>query len=718
MLRLKALATSVMSRKFWVASLALLALALLGGSIYALGQSSGDQGVLYLALINFNLILISLFFIYLGRRFVVLFLERKRGLVGARLHVRLLAIFSFLAVSPAIFVAVFSVIFLNLGIESWFSNRVTGALDGSLEVAQAYFEEHGNRLMSETRSLAADHTLRDPTFLLDTATLEDILRRERQNRNLAEVSLYSFDGDLIAHAGDLPPASRNELLQIFNQSKPESRLFADYEDGRIVAATPVANSGYLIMTRWVTPAVLNHLDRTRAAYQEYYDLRSEREKVRVVFTLFFVLLAVVILVGAMWSGFSLATRIVKPVTDLVGATNKVREGDLTARVKPEDDDEIGVLGQAFNQMTERLQENRDLLESKNRELDERRRTIEAVLTGVSAGVMNLDEEGVVKLANRSARDLFGLRIGGNISRHSEEIYKLVMEAIASEQEIMSRQVKMDKDGVTHTLLVRCVVQGRSGREQAVVVTFDDITTLISAQRVAAWADVAQRLAHEIKNPLTPIQLSAERLKRKYSEQIQEGKDIFLGLTKTIVDQVGDMRQMLNEFSDFARMPAAVFARVDVNEIIDELMLMQREARPDFSFKVDRPKEPQWISGDRAHLKRALTNIVENAVNAISEDVEKKSQGAIKIVVEKQQSGKITISVIDNGPGLPAEIETEKLFDPYVTTRKNGTGLGLSIVRKVVDEHQGAVRLIRRTPRGTRVEMTFPAYDNEENNNVV
>jgi two-component system nitrogen regulation sensor histidine kinase NtrY len=272
-----------------------------------------------------------------------------------------------------------------------------------------------------------------------------------------------------------------------------------------------------------------------------------------------------------------------------------------------------------------------------------------------------------------------------------------------------RQIKFEKDNATRTLLVRMVAQGRDG-EGAVVVTFDDITAMLSTQRLAAWADVAQRLAHEIKNPLTPIQLSAERIKRKYGKQIIEDKELFSNLTDTIVHQVGDMRQMLNEFSDFARMPAAKFARIDVVDVIDEALTLQKEARTDFNFELHAPKEKLFISGDRNHLQRAITNIFENAINAISEETEKNDAGSIKVVVEKTQSGKITISVIDNGPGLPADVEVEKLFDPYITKRKNGTGLGLAIVKKVVDEHQGSVKLIRQKTRGTKVELIFPLYE--------
>ena len=698
-----------------VAVTVMAALGSLVASLLALASSPGSRGVMYLALINFNLVLIALFIIYMGRRFLLLFLDRKSGLVGARLHVRLLGIFSFMAVLPALVVAVFSVVFLNLGIEAWFSNRVTSALDGSLEVAQAYFEEHGNRLLTEAKSLARDPTISDPTFLIDPESIEEALRQERKARNLAEVTVYSSKGKLIAHAGDLAPTVSQELLEVLNEPGFTARLFADYKEGRIVAVAAINPDAYLVLTRWIAPAVLNHMDRTREAYQEYYELRSERGRVRIMFTLFFAVTTTIVLAGAIWAGLSLASRIVRPVTDLVHASNRVREGDLNVQVEVIDDDEIGALATAFNQMTASMAENQSLLESKNRELDERRRTMEAVLTGVSAGVMSVDFKGIVRLANKTARETLGVRAGGRLSTYNAELGEMFQQFVDGESEVSARQLKhLDDEGVKRTLLVRMVGQDTIGRGiRSVVVTFDDITALLSAQRVAAWADVARRLAHEIKNPLTPIQLSAERLQRKYGHEIQTDNTIFKSLTQTIVHQVEEMRQMLNEFSDFARMPAAVFGVVDINALLDEMILLQKEAHPDIEFSYKPASGRPSLEGDAAHLRRMFINLLENAINAVTENEAIKQQGVIKIVVERTQGGKIAIMIEDNGPGFAHTVELEQLFDPYVTTRKKGTGLGLAIVRKVVDEHAGQIRLYRVSSRGgARVEIIFPQADEE------
>ncbi len=683
------------------------------GSLYALTSNPGDRGVVYLALINFNLILIALFIIYMGRGFLRLFIERRKGLIGARLHVRLLGIFSFLAVLPAVVVAVFSIIFLNLGIEAWFSDRVTSALDGSLEVAQSYFEEHGNRLLTESENLARDPTLRDPTFLIDPQTIEEVINRERKSRKLTEVSIYTVDGTLIAHSGDLAPMSGQELLEVINNPSFNSRLFADYTDGRIVAIASINDEALLVLTRWVAPVVLNHMDRTREAYQEYYELRAERGRVRLVFSLFFAVTTLIVLAAAIWAGLSMAGRIIRPVTELVNASNRIREGDLNVQVEVMDNDEIGALAVSFNQMTASMAENQRLLESKNRELDDRRQAMEAVLTGVSAGVISIDSIGIVRLANRTARQILGVRNGSKIDKYQPELARLLETFVSSEEEFMTQQIRHDVDGKSRILLVRLVPQEvRAGKKKYVIITFEDITDLLSAQRVAAWADVARRLAHEIKNPLTPIQLSAERIRRKYGKQITQDADVFAHLTSTIVQQVEEMRDMLNEFSDFARMPAAEFTTLDIKQLIGDIVLLEQEARQGIEFKTKFCKQSPVIEADGAHLRRLFINIIENAVNAIEENGTKKQQGCIKVVVYEPQGGKIAIVVEDNGTGFSKNMDLEKLFDPYVTTRKKGTGLGLAIVRKVVDEHGGNIRLMSAKTGGARIEITFPLAEEE------
>jgi two-component system nitrogen regulation sensor histidine kinase NtrY len=704
--------------QFLLAFVAFMAVVGISISISVMASGPASSGPIYLALINFNLIASAIFIIFIGRHFLLLFLERRKGLVGARLHVRLLGIFSFLAIMPAIVVAVFSVVFLNMGVEAWFSKRVTAALDGSVEVAKAYFTEHDNRLLTEAQALARDPNIKDPTFLIDPDTVMQVLTRERRERNLAEVTIYNRDGSIVAHVGDLAPSAPSDtLFQTSAGWVGSGRLITDYEAGRIAAITSINDTTYLVLTRWIAPAVLNHLDQTRDAYQEYYKLRSEQGSVRMVFSLFFLLITTIVLSGAIWAGLNLASRIVRPITDLVHAANRVRGGDLNVRVEPIDDDEVGVLSVAFNLMTEQMQANQSLMEDQNRELDDRRRTIEAVLRGVSAGVLSLDEKGTVILANRTARKSLKARTGMSIARLSSELEEMFHEFTEPKDgkvNLMQRQLRIQDGSRDRMFMVRMVPQekGAGGKLMSTVVTFDEVTALLSAQRVAAWADVARRLAHEIKNPLTPIQLSAERLKRKYSAQIHEDADTFLSLNDTIVRNVEELRTMVNEFSDFARMPTPVFGPIDMTALIEEVLVLQRVARPDISFEVTGAEGQDLVLVcDKGQMRRALTNIIENAVNAIQEREEtaQKTRGYVKIVVEKSQDGKIVLIVRDNGKGFP-DVDTARLFDPYVTTRKKGTGLGLAIVHKVIAEHDGSVELRRRETGGAEVTLTLPPRD--------
>ncbi len=703
-------------RQLAVGLAGLAALALLIGGVYGLAQSPNDRGVVYLALINFNLILIALMVLFVGRKIFGMLIERRKGLAGAGLHVRLLGMFSFLAAMPVIVVAGFSIFFLNLGIEAWFSAKVTKALNGSLEVAQAYFQEHGNRLLTDAESIARDPTISDPTFLIDPQILEEAINQERQARNLAEVGIYTADGTLIAHAGELAPMTNQEVQEVIRNPEFSSRLFADYNDGRIVAIAPINNEVFLVLTRWVAQPVLNHMDSTRDAYQEYYELRSERGRAKLAFSLLFSVTTVLILSVAIWLGLSMASRIVRPVRSLVTASNQVREGDLNVQVEVMDNDEIGTLAVAFNQMTASMAENQRLLESKNRELDERRQAMVAVLTGVSAGVLSVDNKGIVWLANRTARRTFDVREGTNFIENHPEFTNLLETFFSIDDRMISQQVRVEVEGENRILLVRMVAQEyRGDKKKTAIITFDDISDLLSAQRVAAWADVARRLAHEIKNPLTPIQLSAERIRRKYGKQITEDEDIFAHLTSTIVTQVEEMRQMLNEFSDFARMPAAEFVPLDVKTLVRDIVQMEQEVRTKIKFDLKLCSQPAIIMADGSHLRRLFINLLENAVNAIEENEQKNEQGHIKVVVKEPQSGKIAIVVEDNGKGFSKDMDLEKLFDPYVTTRKKGTGLGLAIVRKVVDEHEGYVKLQRGKKGGARIELTFPLSAEEEEN---
>lgn len=700
--------------KYVFFALMAVALVYLGGAVYGAYNATETDNAVYLSLVNANFILILLCALFIARKVIVLFLERRGRLKGARLPIRLLGIFSVLTVIPALLISAAAIFILNQAIDSWFSRQVNEALEASREVAQGYLAEHERTLLLETIAISRDPLVTANIFFIDTTFVEGLLARERFERGLDALALYDSHGTAIASgSGNQVNVLTTEMLEWFSLPDAKPRAFLYLEDQRLVAAVPMQPSGmWLVASRWVDPSVIAGVNQTEAAYQEYYTLRQNRSELQFIFTFMFILLTMTTLAGAIWAGLRLAGKLVKPITELVHATNRVSTGDMDVRLIPKDDDELGILTQSFNRMTRQLRVNKDLLERKNAELDDRRRTMETLLTGVSAGVVGLDSQGNIRTLNRKARELLNATSGDTLV-HVPELAQVYEDFIKHPRDLLQQQVRFEHDGDMKTFLVRLVPQrGLEGKVQAAVMTLDDVTPLISAQKVAAWADVARRLAHEIKNPLTPIQLSAERLKRKYLKQLNDDadKELFAQLTDTIVRQAEEMRRMTNEFSDFARMPAAVMQEHNIVDILDELLVLQRTARPEIEFSTELllPKEQATILCDRSHVNRALTNILENAVNAIEENKnENRGQGRVKIVVKMSQDGMLLISVQDNGCGLPEEVTVDDLFSPYVTTRKKGTGLGLAIVRRVMDEHEGQVRLQRKAEGGTQVELSFP-----------
>jgi two-component system nitrogen regulation sensor histidine kinase NtrY len=691
-------------------------------AVIVLGIVQPDlSGPAYLALIDANVILMTFLVLYVGRKVLVMFLDRRGRLAGGRLHIRLLAIFSFLAIVPAICVTLLAVYLLNQGVESWFSGKVTSALEGSLQAATAYLDEHQRGLLLEVEALSRDTGWRDP-MLLDQQSLRRWLNEEAASKNLDILALVDDHGRILASGGYGTVNLPSEALAAMDSPLPAPVVFRAQNSGQVLALAPLHNDVWLAGQQTINPAVLARVDQTNAAYQEYFKLREQRGHIRTLATLFLVMLGLGGLAGASWTGLRLANRIVQPVTALVQATNQVSAGEYDVRLVPRADDELGVLTQAFNRMAQQLLHNRDLLERKNNELDERRRQMEAVLTGVTAGVVRIDERGVVQLANAGAERLLSLKKGLILDKAVPALGELANKTLLAPRGLEEHELKVDMpNGGVRMLQVRLVPQYvEGGKAGGVVLTFDDITPLIGAQRLAAWRDVARRLAHEIKNPLTPIKLSAERLQRKYFIHIPEAdQKLYKELTTTIIDQAEDMRRMTNEFSEFARLPGAIRKEENLVDIVGEAVGIQRAKAPKITFEVKNLLHPgeEIVQADRGQLvNRVLVNLLENATHAIEERGAPKAgtelpAGHIEVVVKKPQSDKLSVTVLDNGKGLPPDVEEEHLFDPYVTTRKGGTGLGLAMVRRVMEEHEGRARLMRRPEGGAAVELTLPGLFN-------
>jgi two-component system nitrogen regulation sensor histidine kinase NtrY len=670
-----------------------------------------------LILLNVDLVLLLLLGTVVAHRLVRLWLERRRGSAGSRLQGRLVTLFGVVAVAPAIMVSIFSALFLDLGLQAWFSQQVRVALDESAAVADAYLTEHRAGIRTDALAMAADINRQVPQLMQNPARLSQLVGTLAELRGLSEALVLTRDGRVLAQDGltfglgleRIPEPAMQQAEHgetVILGSETEDRVRALVRLDRFV-------DGYLFVGRFIESGVLDHVRNVERTVANYKKLESQRSGIEITFVLIFVVIALLILLAAIWVGLVFANKIVKPVGSLIAAAERVRGGDLAARVaEGEPDDEIASLSRAFNRMTGQLESQRAELVATNNQLDERRRFTEAVLEGVSAGVLGLNAQGVVTLPNRSALALLGVShdalVGQRLDLAIPEMAELVREVRNRPDRVAQAQVDIKREGATRTLIVRIVSESAGGEGNGYVVTFDDISALVAAQRTAAWADVARRIAHEIKNPLTPIQLSAERLKRKYLREIQTEPDIFTACTDTIVRQVGDIRQMVDEFSAFARMPAPVIRRENLSALARQAILLQRMANPEINYEPVGLDEPAVIDCDSRQIGQAITNLLKNAAEAIRGRNGDDGRGHVWIRIERA-AGLRTLIVEDDGPGLPRE-NRARLTEPYVTTREKGTGLGLAIVRKIMEDHGGELILGDRPGGGARIGLAFVAHE--------
>ncbi len=664
-----------------------------------------------------DLVLLLSFGAVVARRLVRLWAERRRGSAGSRLHTQLVALFSFVAVAPAIIVAVFSALFLNLGLQSWFSEGIRTALQESLAVAEAYTNEHHKVIRGDILAMATDLNRQAPRLALNPQLFNQVITAQARVRSLSEAIVFRRSGVIVARTplsfGLQSDAIRTAALNraaggdiIFLTGNNEDRVRALLRlDGFI--------DSYLYISRFVDPRVLLHAERTRRAVATYERFEGERFAIEVTFAIIFIVVALLLLLVAVWFGLTFATRMSRPIGGLIGATERVREGDLSVRVaEGRDDNEISTLSRAFNRMTSQLQSQRADLVIANEELDSRQRFTVAVLEGVSAGVIGVDPDGHINLPNRSAAALLGAEtdalVGRAFSEVVPEMAPLLEEARARPHRLVQDQITLERQGAPRRLLVQVTAESAGAEIMGFVVTFDDVTELVTAQRTAAWADVARRIAHEIKNPLTPIRLSAERLKRRYAGEIETDPDVFARCTDTIIRQVVAIGRMVDEFSAFARMPSPVLRPEDVVELTRRAVFLQREAHPEIEFVCSFPDRAVMLRCDERQIGQVLTNLLLNAAQSIGDRappaVGELAPGRIEArVVDGDRE--VTLDVIDNGRGFPAT-ERDRLSEPYVTTRPKGTGLGLAIVKKIAEDHGARLALTDRPEGGACVRITF------------
>ncbi len=630
--------------------------------------------------------------------------DRRSQSAGSRLHLRLSGVFAIVALIPTVIVAIFAVLTVNFGLEGWFSDRVRGVVGNSLAAAEAYEAEHREDLIADAEELAGKLNLaKQSTFFLRDDQLRPIL-----SQGQAEVQRGLIEAFLVNGAGEIE--TRGERSYLFDFEAPSSEDIARATGGETVIIQDWANNEfralvhleayadrYLYVSRGVDGSILSLLDETRETVRLYHQLESERGRLLFEFGLLYLGFAVILILAAVWLGLWFAERLSRPVGRLAGAAQRVGGGDLDVQVPEEDgDDEIAMLGRLFNQMTRQLKGQREALIDSNRTTERRRRLFDSVLTNVTAGVIGLDADGCVDFVNRASERLLDLQgdvqeapIAAVVPEFAGLFDRLRDGGGAAVQE----ELRLTRRGRMESLLVRMSVRRNdAGRLEGYVVAFDDVTALVSAQRMAAWGDVARRIAHEIKNPLTPIQLSAERIKRKFRGQVQDPDDLDQ-YTDVIVRQTNDLRRIVDEFSKFARMPEPDRRETDLTALLRASIMLQENGQPGVRFLKSLPAGEILLDLDATMIGQALTNLMKNAGEAIEAYQEKSASAGfvpeirIDVITGDEQ---ITLRIADNGAGLPPD--RARLFEPYVTTREKGTGLGLPIVKKIIEEHGGTLSL--------------------------
>ncbi len=619
-----------------------------------------------------------------------------------RLHVRLVVLFSAMATVPMLLVAIFASLLFQYGVQFWSSDRARGMLENSSTLAREIYQNEVDRVASETRAMSGDLAGDLQVWSSDSREFSRALFLQTFRRELSEAMIFrrdEVDPLVVLNPYDRPLRTVITPPMIAAVDRGATFVIVKSAD-RTGALVPLAfgTNTYLYAARVFDDQLSSQLQRGNAILADYRALQARSRSLQLRFNAALLAISLLIVGIAVWIALQVADRLVAPVGELVDAARRVEGGDLTARVAaPRTRDEVGTLASAFNQMTGRLQQQNTALVTANDQLESRRALIEAVMSGVSAGVVSIDGGGVIRIANRSARTLLGAGddglVGRSLAAVAPELADLVRDG--TREEI----VQLADRGEPRTLAVR-IARADAGP----ILTFDDITQQLNDQRRAAWSDVARRIAHEIKNPLTPIQLAAERLQRRYGKTVEAGDTTFARLTETIVRQVGDLRRMVDEFSSFARMPKPVFRREALVDIVNQAVFLHEVAHPAIRFGVVHDDPGPALVCDRRQLGQAFTNIVKNAAEAI--EATGRGQGAVTVTIAGTEDNQVVVLIEDDGIGLPPE--RDRIVEPYVTTRARGTGLGLAIVKKIVEEHCGTMDFTDRPGGGTALTIAFDA----------
>lgn len=632
---------------------------------------------------------------------ILLLRARRRGQAGARLQVRMVTLFAILAAVPAFLVAIVATIALNQGLDQWFSQRTRAVVESSRLVARSYMLEHAQVLRDDIIWVATELEAARGTFETDRDRYQRILTALAVTRSLPFTSLISRDTDTLMRAQinvpGAPPKMPPEIMTDVIEGVPT--LISPGSSNLVGAVVQLRGykDTFLFVARPVDPEVLEYLRLTDENLTEYRQYASNRLVFQITFTLMYVGLALVLLLAALWIGIAFANRFVAPIRHLMIASHRVSGGDLDVQVPiGEDKGDFHDLALGFNQMTQQLNQQRAALVQANETNEKRRQFTEAVVEGVSAGIIGLDPYGVVTLVNATACRMFDKNevdlVGEKLEGAVPSLEAIMQRAQASRRGQIYDQIQIGNEADSRTYQVRLTREGTMAESKGFVITLDDMTDLMTAQRTSAWADVARRIAHEIKNPLTPIQLSAERLRRRYADKLAGDFEVFDKCVSTIIRQVGDIGRMVDEFSSFARMPSAALTRGDLSDTIRQAVFLEGVRQPEITLKTELPDEPLYADFDGRLLSQALTNLVKNSVESIeSVGLDKIDDPQITLSANIEGAF-VRVNVCDNGKGWPAE-HRNRLLEPYMTTREKGTGLGLAIVAKIIEQHMGEVELL-------------------------
>jgi len=675
-----------------------------------------QNNIIIFSLINLNIILILLLIFLIIRNLVKLSFERKRKVLGAKLRTKLVAAFVTLSLVPTILLFIVAVAFIRNSVDHWFKAQVEQSLQGSLEVAQTYYRDFASSTVSSAQQVSR-HLSQQGIFRGDkrSVPLRDALEGKRQEYHLSSLRVFlKYDGDPVSvedpNLSGIPVLFPQDLLEAGFTGKEASRIVSVGEGEVILGVAPLLSPpgrgdvvGVVAASHFIPKSLTEKMREISQAFVDYKQLKILRKPIKFSYMMALLMVTVLIVFSATWFGFHLAKDITVPIKELGEATHRIASGDLNFRIQMKAADEIGMLVQSFNQMTGDLQVSRT-------ELEQRRKYMEIVLKSVAAGVISIDERGRITTINTSAEQMLG--IAGDTVLEKQfanalpgefvhEIEGLLDELKSAGKDTLERQLTIPLKGKPLSLLVNLTaLKDEEGRSLGVVAVVDDLTQLIKAQRMAAWREVARRIAHEIKNPLTPIQLSAQRLRKRYLGKLQDDGNIFDECTRMIVRQVEELKGMVNEFSSFARMPASQPAPHQLNEIIQETLVLFQEAHKDVNFRFS-PHTLPVFNLDRDQMKRVLINLIKNSLAAVERG------GEIKIETGYDPSLQVVrLEVSDDGRGISDE-DKGRLFEPYFSTRKTGTGLGLTIVNVIIADHNGYIRVRDNQPKGTTFLIELP-----------